>query len=190
MKKFGVILILTGVAIIGWTMYQQIANQDETAVPETIEERMMKEEPSEDDGMREFDAKIILEMTEKTFTHHGQLFDVTGSEIIHSIETRGAASGEARASFEEGSYALVASFKDLPEPNRRYFYEGWIVRRGGDLDVISTGKATLEESGFVNIYRSSEDLTDHDLYVLTLEPRDGDPAPDRHILEGTLERIP
>jgi len=55
-------------------------------------------------------------------------------------------------------------------------------------DVISTGKVDLVESKYTNIYNSNQDLTDHDLYILTIEPDDGDPAPADHIAEGILVR--
>lgn len=40
----------------------------------------------------------------------------------------------------------------------------------------------------MNTYSSGEDLTDHNFYVLTIEPDDGNPAPADHIVEGTLKR--
>ena len=97
--------------------------------------------------------------------------------------------GEVKANFEDGTYALLATFENLPDPEGTDFYEGWIVRNFPS-SVISTGAATITkgEGIYKNIYSFDQDLTDHDFYVLTLEPDDGDPAPATHILEGTLKR--
>jgi hypothetical protein len=107
----------------------------------------------------------------------GGLADVTG----------GSAYGLARAIYENGKYQIVATTGGLTEPSDEYFYEGWVVRRGNDLSVISTGVLEVVDGEYVNTYMSATDLTDHDFYVLTLEPNDGDPAPAEHILEGTLK---
>lgn len=104
------------------------------------------------------------------------LADVTGGEAF----------GIARSQFVNGQYTLLVEMGNIPPTAEDYFYEGWIVRRGAELSVISTGKAEVHEEGYVNVFRSPSDLTDHDFYVLTLEPDDGDPAPDEHILEGAF----
>ncbi len=105
------------------------------------------------------------------------LADVTGGESF----------GLARSTFENGRYKLVVSMGNLPELENDYFYEGWVVRRGDDFSVISTGPAEKTTDGFINVYESAQDLSDHDFYVLTLEPDDGDPAPAEHILQGTFK---
>lgn len=193
MKKLGALLILIGIGIVAWSLYRGPAEapgeQADTVM--TIEEKMRDTEPSEDEAMKEVDAAMALEMMERTYSIQGELFDVTESKIIYGIETGGMASGTAKAGFEDGEYHLIATFKDLPDPinTKRYFYEGWVVRRGADFSVISTGKVEKEADGYVNLYSSETDLTDHDFYVLTLEPNDGDPAPDEHIVEGTMKPL-
>jgi hypothetical protein len=52
----------------------------------------------------------------------------------------------------------------------------WIVRQD-PLSVISTGRLEKDNEGYANVFKSDKNLTDHDFYVLTLEPDDGDPAP-------------
>lgn len=111
--------------------------------------------------------------------YSGDLSDVTG----------GDASGFVQVEYEDGNYKLVAVFEDLPEPEGTDFYEGWVVRRGENKSVISTGKAEAPDGIYVNMFESTEDLRDHDYYVLTLEPDDGDPAPAEHILDGVISPI-
>jgi hypothetical protein len=112
---------------------------------------------------------------EMLYQYSGLLTDVSG----------GSGFGEAKADFENSKYELLATFENLPDPEGLYFYEGWIVR-SEPQSVISTGVAVKENGMYKNAYTTNLDLTDHDFYVLTLEPDDGNPAPAAHILEGQL----
>lgn len=141
------------------------------------ESKIMKESMQEDSGeSMETGLEAYLNQDFKGW-ESAALADVTGGESF----------GLAYAKFENGTYTMVAKFGNLPTLGEGYFYEGWVVRRGEDFSVISSGPAVVTEDGFVNIYQSQTDLIDHDFYVLTLEPDDGDPAPAEHILEGTLK---
>lgn len=97
----------------------------------------------------------------------------------------GLSSGIAYAKYDGQTYELYVEFRDLPELEEGFFYEGWIVRKK-PTSVLSTGGLIMKEGKYINIFMNDKDLSDHDFYVLTLEPDDGDPAPDKHILEGTL----
>ena len=121
------------------------------------------------------DPEIVDETAPQYDYYTDQLEDVSG----------GDAYGFAGAIFENEQYILTAEFENLPELKEGYFYEGWVVRNS-PLSVISSGVAEEVDGKFVNEFTSSEDLSDHLFYVLTLEPDDGDPAPAEHILEGTL----
>ncbi len=104
------------------------------------------------------------------------LADVTGGDSF----------GLAYAHFEDGTYTIISKMGNLPEPAQGYFYEGWLVRRGDDFSVLSIGPAVKIEKGYMNVYQSPTDLSDHAFYVLTLEPEDTNPAPEEHILEGSF----
>jgi len=80
---------------------------------------------------------------------------------------------------------------ELPVINSStHFYEGWLVKPGvtqffstGEMFPRADGKWGLvwEES----VSRSDVKLEDYSKVVITLEPRDGDPAPAaEHVLEG------
>jgi len=127
--------------------------------------------PSKDEGMMEGDFASAAEAD-----YLGELKDVDGGRV----------SGTVRSTYDDdkGAFVLVADFKNLPALEGTDFYEGWIVRKGIFFDVISMGKAV----GNTNAYMSETDLTDHAFYVLTVEPDDGDPAPAKHVLEGTLKK--
>jgi hypothetical protein len=121
-------------------------------------------------------------------TQSGTLIDVTEGKTVRGILTGGTAEGTVSAGFSVDQYSLEAVFNNLPEPQGTDFYEGWVVRRGISSSIISTGRAVQEDGGtYSNVFTSSDDLTEYDFYVLTLEPDDGDPAPADHILEGELQ---
>ena len=114
----------------------------------------------------------------------GDDFNIRG---IVSDVSGGEATGDVKARFAKNAYMLIATFEGLTDPEGTDFYEGWVVRRGDDTNVVSTGKVKEEEIGYVNVFISPNDLSDHDFYVLTLEPDDGDPEPAKHILEGVIQ---
>lgn len=117
------------------------------------------------------------------------LTDVTKGQEITGIQTNNQATGIAQATFSNGKYQLLATFKNLPDPQGTDFYEGWIVKPGIIPSIKSSGKAIKANGNYQNIFTSNQDLTNHDFYALTIEPDDGDPAPAEHILEGTMTKI-
>ena len=131
--------------------------------------------------------EIIEEGEKVVYDWEGDLEDVTKGKTILGVNTEGTSSGFAQAVFNN-TYTLEAVFEELPDPEGTDFYEGWIVRREGGFNVISTGKASKIDGVYKNVYESEKDLSDHTFYVLTIEPDDGDPAPAEHILEGVLMR--
>jgi len=145
----------------------------------------MVDQPAEDESRMPI-TKTSMEMMEKiTYMYQGSLADVSG----------GQATGVAQASFEDGAYSLDVTFESLPAPEDNFFYEGWIVRKE-PFHFISTGQIEIVDGEYTNMYMSSEDLTDHSMYVLTIEPsNDGpdgilpDPAPAAHILEGAMTKL-
>lgn len=132
-------------------------------------------EPTEDSMAKETTDEMKEEADSMEYQFSGLATDVSGGTGI----------GEVKATFENDTYTLSATFENLPDPEGTDFYEGWIVRNSPS-SVISTGVAEKENGVYTNMYSSGQDLTDHDFYVLTLEPDDGDPAPAAHILEGNL----
>ena len=147
------------------------------------------EEPVQAPAMQEETDPLPIEepeVQEPVLSWKADLLDVTEGKEVGGINTAGEAAGHAEVFFAE-KYELTVSFEKLPEPQGTDFYEGWIVRKGEAFDVISTGRVSLSEEGvYVNDFMSTKDLTDHDFYVLTIEPDDGDPAPAGHVVEGTL----
>ncbi|MBU1018192.1 hypothetical protein KKA33_04155 [Patescibacteria group bacterium] len=166
------------------------AEEEKEPVIMTDEESaMMMEKIEEDSTAKENDDNMVQKMMVMIYDYYGDLVDVVKGKTILGLSFAGIeSSGRAEAVFENGTYYLRAILYYLPIPKDDSFYEGWIVRKS-PFSVISTGKAQLIDDRYVNIYRSAQDLTDHDFYVLTLEPNDGDPAPAAHVLEGLMEKV-
>ena len=136
----------------------------------------MKAQPLESDiGIFFTDVSRYEELSVKGWSS-AALADVTGGDSF----------GLAYAHFENGTYTMIAKMGNLPEPAQGYFYEGWLVRRGDLFSVLSVGRAVKTEKGYMSVYQSSLDLSDHAFYVLTLEPEDQKTAPEEHILEGSF----
>ncbi|MCA9364955.1 MAG: anti-sigma factor [Candidatus Moranbacteria bacterium] len=132
---------------------------------------------SSDSSKKTVTSSMVSSVDDFAFSHEGNLSDVSG----------GSTSGVARAGFVDGEYFSYVVFDSLPALENGFFYEGWLVRRGESMDVLSTGRVGKLSTGkYTDLYASSKDLTDHDYYVLTLEPDDDDPAPAEHVVEGLL----
>lgn len=145
---------------------------------------MEKSEPSVDSSEV---APSQAMMSKVSYDYQGLLDDVTGGETVLGINTGGLASGVAKFAYDEKFY-MEAEFSNLPEPTGTDFYEGWLVRKD-PFDFISTGVVEMVDGVYTNTYSSTTDYTDHDFYVLTIEPDDGDPGPADHVVEGTLTRL-
>jgi len=123
----------------------------------------------------------------------GLLVDVTNGDV-----TGGLATGIAQASYKEGGkystggkYSLIVGIDNLVPPEEfceGCRYEGWIIRRGVDMDIRSSGEAVLVDGNtYENLFESSVNLTDRDFYVLTVEKNFGDGIPEDHVLEGEIK---
>ncbi|PCI19191.1 hypothetical protein COB64_04080 [Candidatus Wolfebacteria bacterium] len=149
-----------------------------------LEELMMDAVPSVDPVVVDTTG---VDMEAIEYQYSGTISDVTGGETITGINTGGNSSGFAQVGYDGSKYSLRATFENLPDPQGTDFYEGWVVRKN-PFDVISTGVVEKIDGTYINTYMSEKDLTDHNFYVLTIEPDDGDPAPAEHIAEGTLTK--
>lgn len=130
----------------------------------------------DEDARTPQDVEAYLETNLKDWWS-AALADVTGGEGY----------GLAHATLKDGTFTLLAEMGNLSEPASGHFYEAWLVRRAGEIAVLSLGPIQKTEKGFAIIYLTSTDFSDHDFFVLTLESDDGNPAPSEHILEGILK---
>ena len=179
---FIIIILIIIIGVGGWFLLEsrqtESAEENSTTDTElTTDEDVVVQKNNEEEEMK------------MTYQFKGDLADVTASKTVTGVNTGDNATGVAQANFTDSAYSLLATFENLPDPQGSDFYEGWVVRKGLNLSVISTGKAEKKDGVYQNIYTADQDLTDHNFYVLTIEPDDGDPAPAEHILEGTMTAV-
>lgn len=175
------VLLAIGIGVVFLLNSSLLNSQDEV-----IENNnKMVGAPRVDEDIKAVDTDTTMEMKELLYQYSGTLTDVTNGEEIRGINTQGEATGIAKSNWDGSQYLLLATFENLPEPTGGNFYEGWIVRED-PFEFISTGRAEMVDGIYTNAYRSDQDLTEYNMYVLTIEPDDGDPAPAEHILEGTM----
>lgn len=96
----------------------------------------------------------------------------------------GNASAITTRSFENGTFTH-AVLADLPEPGENKFYQGWLVNDWGDF--VSTGVLGIAKGGYVLEFSSTQDYTDYNEVVITLEEKK-DSTPETHILKGEFEK--
>lgn len=161
-------------SLVGTSAYD-IPTATQAPADAVVMEMMEKMDVSDDVGEVEMNSKYVEGVS---FRYRGELSDVSG----------GQASGVALMDWKGGQYMLHARFEGLPATSNGDFYEGWVVRKE-PFDFISTGRVVDVRGQLVNTYLSNEDYVGYDFYVLTLEPNDGDPAPAKHILEGTMPLV-
>lgn len=166
--------ILGGLIVI--LLIMMIFSGGEEAVPEI--------ESVEVEGEAQ-DVSVEVVQMEQTET------DSISYEEIELVAVDGSgSSGIARRGYSGGlfTHVVVASMPDID--TEMYFYEGWLVKPG-IIDFFSTGEMFPREDGKwglvweVNELNAPDDLDDYAQVVITLEPRDGDPAPaPHHVIEG------
>jgi len=185
-KKHWMVLLL--VLILGFGTFFLLQNKEGEDMDTEIETNEEIIELNREDSAIPIKVEEKVErVSEFIYNWEGELEDVTKGADVLGVNTGGNSTGIAKAGFDNG-YKMMATFEGLPDPNGTDFYEGWVVRRSGGFNVISSGKLEKIDGKYVNTFESEEDLTDHNFYVLTIEPDDGNPAPADHVLEGTLEK--
>lgn len=115
------------------------------------------------------------------------LENVVWSQVIRWVSFDGSEIWRANSTTSEDGTRVYAEFEGLSDAGSDNFYEGWIVRQSWWLSVLSTGELTENNGIMINDRSTSDDISDHTFYVLTLEPRDNDPAPADHILEAHVK---
>lgn len=171
--------------------FEKMTNHSENEVDDNEESNkdlITDEVPFQDSEKVTAAEEMKQDFTEIKYTFMTNLADVTNGKKYDGSTFEGA-TGVAQAVYQEEEYLLYVIFENLPDLSEEYFYEGWIVRQGDDMNVISTGEVIKRHGVYTNKYISKTDLTDHTFYVLTIEPEDNDPAPGDHILEGTLGEV-
>jgi len=88
------------------------------------------------------DLGLADRVLEIKYQYFGDLVSIFDDKKINNITLRGDLNGGVKVSYLDNSYLLIASFKNLPDLKNNSFYNGWLVKEGGNsLSIINTGKA-------------------------------------------------
>ncbi len=136
-----------------------------------------------DPSVLETDGSLIKIKDEKKFLPFSTQ---TGRSGALADVTEGKSYGLSNIKTDGNIFTVTATAGGLPVLNDKYFYEGWVVKRGSEMEVLSTGKLIKTETDWINVYQTTKNLSEFDFYVVTLEPGDDDPTPAEHILEGVI----
>lgn len=151
--------------------------QDEISVDSTlVQETEMNEPAKEEKGLSPAEQQQARNSIDKA------LEDLETESTILKDVSGGKAYGTAYRLDKENHFYHKAVLRDLPSPEKGFFFEGWLVDPAGKY--FSTGRVIPEETQGLLYYQSDKDETAYNQVVITLEPEDDNPAPDKHILEG------
>lgn len=171
--RVAVIGVVLTIIIEGIWLINKNKQVEEEIVPEIVleESMMMTDQPQE-------------AMTEEEKAQIEAVFSAQGAEMtLLSDVTGGGAVGTAWREFDDINFYHKVEATGLPALEKGFFYEGWLV--GGE-GFFSTGRMAVVEGAGSLYYKSDQDQSDFAGAVITLEPEDGDPAPDKHVLEGSF----
>ena len=170
-----IIAIVAVVLVLGGVVYYSNKSNEVEKIPE--EKAMMEKETME---QKEKDA-----MMEKDFD---TIIAKAPSINLKDVSKSGA-SGTAWLGVYNGKTYHRVIAKNMPVLSGNDFYEGWLVKNTVTGDFFSTGKmaynSTTKEARFDFV--TNGDKSDYRFVVITSEPNDGNPKPDKHIIE---ERFP
>ncbi len=173
--KQGAAVILIAVAVLaGALVIQRARKSPEPSIsPEiTLEPSQQITEPLQE-PMSEAEKKAIDDKFAKEGAEMTVLKDVSGGQAV----------GTAWRLFDGSKFYHKIEATNLAGVDKGYYYEGWLV---GDNGFFSTGRMSLEGTKAYLYFTSDEDKSAFRGVVVSLETEDGNPAPGKHILEGSF----
>lgn len=175
MNKKIIIGAVAAIILIGgglWLSGRNQKKEDEVSPEITLEpNRQIVTEltpPMSEQEKQEIEDAFAKEGVEMTL-----IKDVSGGQAV----------GTAWRQYDGTKFYYKAEANGLPDPDKGFYYESWLV---GPEGFFSTGRvAVVNRQGSI-YYQAQEDKTAFRGVVITLEQEDGNPAPDKHILEGSF----
>ncbi|MDZ7586839.1 MAG: anti-sigma factor [Patescibacteria group bacterium] len=174
------VIVLTGAVVVlllmgGIWLNKKNKKPEEKISPEiTLEStKMITNEASLVAPMTEEEKQTI----EKTFAQEGaemtMLKDVSGGQAV----------GTSWRHFDKSNFVLKVEVSNLVIMEKGFYYEGWLV---SDKGFFSIGRMAAVNGQGKLYYQTTEDKSEFRGVVVTLEPEDGNAAPDKHIVEGSF----
>jgi len=112
------------------------------------------------------------------------IFAKSPSITLKNVSKSGA-TGVARLAVYDGKTYHRVIAKNMPALPGADFYEGWLVKNAITGDFFSTGKMSYNAASKEAMldFVIEGDKSDYRFVVITSEPDDGNPKPDKHIIE-------
>jgi hypothetical protein len=124
------------------------------------------------------------------YQYFGDLVAVLNNKELKEPVLKENLKGNVKVSYLDNSYLLVASFENLPDFKDNSFYNGWLIKEEDTPSIINTGKAVKVGGVYINAYTSEKDLTDHDVYILSIERNDNIEKPSSNrVLNGEIKLV-
>lgn len=128
-------------------------------------------------------TKLKPEMTEADKQAIDNAFKEKGAEMTMLKDVSGGQSvGTAWRQFDKKFYFKI-EVNRLPALEKGFYYEGWLV---SDQGFFSLGRMAVDAGVGKLYYLNDQDKRTFKGVVVTLESEDGNPLPDKHVLEGNF----
>jgi len=163
----------------------KIQKKPEIGNIEKNNEKLNTNSPSKTPNL--FSTDKVLEIKYQYFAN---LIDVAKVQEVKDLTFSKKPSGEVKVSYQDNSYLMVASFENLPDLKDGSFYNGWLLKEGDDFKIINTKKALKLAGAYMNSYNSEKDLTDYNIYLLSIEEDNSVKKPSSNlILRGEIKAV-
>ncbi|HUV47285.1 MAG TPA: hypothetical protein VMW29_04070 [Candidatus Bathyarchaeia archaeon] len=161
------------------------SQKSKEAIPSKFEEVIVQEEGAVRKNGEEVKAMSEEEVKQMREEVDGVLSSGSEATEIRDLVGSGA-EGEVKRAFSDGKFYYRLNVSGLRLPEKGYYFEGWFKK--GD-DFLSVGRLELSALGEAKLYyTASEDRSEYNQILVTLEPEDGNEAPAKAVLEGEFER--
>ena len=136
------------------------------------------------------DQVVFEKVYTTSFQNFTDLSDVTIGKDMDGHITDGKTSSTIKTQYDPvlKQFKLYGTFTHMPKLREGFYYEGWVVRKE-PFSMYSVGKVMVIDEEMTSVYVTETDLTDHTMFILTLEHNDGNPNPEVQILEGEFKKL-
>lgn len=172
-----ILLILAGIFYLR-------GRKAESQLPLKLEETLVQQEGAVRKSGEEIEVLTEEELAQLRMEVDGVL-DVSGEMVNLQDQIGAGIQGQAKRAFSDGKFYFRMETSGLVMPEKGYFYEGWLQK---DNDYLSLGRMEVGVAGEGRLYyTASEDRSDYNQALLTLEPEDSNQAPAKVMMQGVFE---
>lgn len=173
MKKYALGLVAVVVVGGGMWLWNQSKQKEPAVNPEITLEPTEQITTELQPAMSEAEKQGIEDAFAKEGAEMTLLKDVSGGQAV----------GTAWRQYDGTRFYHKIDANNLPALEKGFYYEGWLV---GESGFFSSGRLAVVSGRGMLYYSAEEDKTGFRGVVVTLEAEDGNPAPDKHVLEGSF----